>query len=460
MSFSDWITIVSILLAVLLAVFKFDEWEIIRLKKYERYIRLPILFLLLSGFAAYFQVNTHPTWLDFLWIDNGLESKLWAIIWMVLFILCSYICWKKFTNSKPSYELIHKYNDYLNTYEPAKFSSLFRKYERYFFKPNAREDVWLPYVSLLTNKKWWLIAPYHFKEKVYKNPERFYKMNRNVLKSLLFAQFENIPDSQITNELETQWNGVSLSENTPVLNIFLKTSHFIEKGRDNNILLPSIKEVSEEYFSSIEFVERDKAPFLLPPSAHASRKVAPHKLAPFYFIQFIDCYWHQVINTNAKVSGFFFYLDWTEKILDAAPEIRNNDQIEPLPNLYIHAVDRMLENIGEWGRHLKDHGASESAWAAEHFAKLKQDILCTIQDKHLCKVHNRWFLREIENFFSELANYRNHFGEKFDFDLSNCALKPDSVEKAFKRLTDKDYYSETEQQDSGYQWLKNILLST
>lgn len=314
MGFSVWITVISILLAVLLAVFKFDEWEIIRLKHVEKYLLVPILFLLAGGISAYFESNLHPHWLNVLWVNYGLPSGLWAMIWMICFSYSIYHYWNKFTNAKPSIELIKKYVDYLDIYEPAKFSVLFRKYERYFF--NSKDvDAWHPYAFILSSSKWWVIAPTHFKEMVFNNPDRFYKMREDVLKSLLRAQLSSLPESQLGKELETQWNGVNLSEHTPILNIFLSDPKYIETGYNKGIFMLLVKEAAEEYFSSPRFHGRDTLTFSLKPSGYASQQVAPNSLLPFYFIQLVDCFWIQVIITQTQeISGSFFYLTWTEKL--------------------------------------------------------------------------------------------------------------------------------------------------
>ena len=456
MSFSDWATIISILLAVLIAVFKYDEWEIIRLRRFEKYIWLPLILVFLSGLSAYFQTNLHPTWLDFLWINQGFQSGFWAIIWIFLFFVCGWICWIKFTNAKPSYELIKKYCDYLDTYEPSKFSSLFRKYERYFFR-SEDENAWVHYQLILSNKKWWLIAPSHFREMVYRAPNRFYEMDFKVLKSLLFSQISNIPHSQITRELETQWNGNYLSEKTPILNIFLSRPYYIEKSRERNILLPLIKEVAEEYFSSIQFSEGDKPIFLLKPSGNSYNQVAPKSLIPFYFIQIIDCYWHQVFTTKAQVSGFFFYSAWTAIFLEVAPEISDNKKSETLPNLYICAVERMLSNINGWIGFNKGENYSEFGWATVHFTELKRWILFIIQDKHLNKVPQEWFLNEIKHSFKELIDCRNAYNEAFVPNFNGRTLNPFFINTAFNALTNEDYCRYDEQQDPGYLWLKSII---
>ncbi len=456
MNFSDWITIVSILLAVLIAVFKFDEWEIIWLKQLKKYFLFPLLFLFISGLSSYFQTNTHPSWIEFFWITSGLQSGVWSIIWLLFFFVSTFFCWRKFSNAKPSPELINKYLDYIDTYEPSRFSSLFRKYERYFFNSND-EHAWFPYEILLTNKKWWSIVPSYFKEVVFENPNRFHIMKREVLKSLLFAQLDDIPHSQLTNELEAQNNGVVLSKETPILNIFLSSPYYIEISRDSNILLQTIDEIADEYFNSIEFKEKDKINFLLNPSKKSLSQVAPKSLTLFYYIQFIDCYWYQVINLKAKVSGFFFYLTWTEKLLEAAPVYITKNNCESLPNLYVVAVNKMLSNISNWIGLFESENHIELSWAAEHFIKLNQEILSCIEDRYLDKIPEDWFVTKSKSFLIRMIDCRNIFQDRFNPNFNDKLRGLSKLNTAFEKLTDENFYLEKEKQNLGYQWLKNIL---
>ena len=453
MNFSDWITIVSILAAVLLAVFKFDEWEIIRRRKFKKYFWRPLIFLFLGGLSAYYHSNPHPSCLNLFWSNYGFHSGLWPIIWMIGSFCSLSICWIKFTNERPSHDLIKKYLDYLDNYEPSKFSSLFRKYERYFFK-SKDEDAWLPYELILTSEKWWSIAPINFIEIVCQHPNRIYEMDKNVLKSLLIAQFLRIPHSQLTKELEEQGKEINLSDETPILNMFLSSSYYIETCYANNNLLPSIMEIAEEYFYSIQFTGKDKPIFLLKPAINSLNQIAPKSLLPFYFIQFINCYWYQVFRTNAKVSGFFFYFFWTQDILDTAPEIDVNYKIDILPNLYLSAVDRMLSNIHSWIKYIKDENITEFVGAAIHFAELKRSILAVIQENYKKKIPQLWFEAELKCSLKEMIVCRDLFGNKFNPDLSNYIISSSLIKRAFIKLTDEDYL-EKEKQKDGYKWLEN-----
>ncbi|HNV52052.1 MAG TPA: hypothetical protein PK784_03900 [Tenuifilaceae bacterium] len=454
MSFSDWITVISILLALIIAIFKFDEWEIIRLKLKKRYIVLPLIFLILSGLSAFFHSNPHPNWLNFFWCSRGLQPGVWSIILIIAFFVCSFIKWKKITNTKPSNKLIKKYIDYLDNYEPSKFSSLFRKYETYFFESND-EKVWLPYSMLLTNEKWWLIASNYFKDLVFKHSSRFYDMNEDVLRSLLFSQLSNIPNSQITEELNLQNNGIVLSEQTPILNIFLSSPKDIETNRNKNIFIPLINIVADEYYNSIQFIDKDKSIFLLKPSDNSFKQVAPKFLIPFYFIQLVDCYWHQVIITKATVGGFFLYSTWTDKLLNVAPEINYYNESNNPTNLYQCAVNRMLFNIGNWFQFLKNNDSYESCPIAEHFTMLNHSVLIKIQ-KNIDKVPKAWFLDKVKDYLERIIGCKNMYNERFNFHYTN-EINSSVLNNAFEKLTDEEFFLDLEKQNPGYQWLCKII---
>lgn len=458
MNFSDWITIVSILAALLIAVFKFDEWEVIRLRRIEKHLFCPIFFLFLSGISSFFKSNPHPNWLDYFWSDSGLQSGVWSVIWMALFFLCTIIGWRRFTNKKPPYELINKYIDYLENYEPSRFSSLFRKYERYFFN-SLDDDVWLHYELILINKKWWVVAPNYFKELVFKYPIRFYKMNIEVLKTLIISQLSDIPNSQLTNELKAQWNGVILSKNTPILNIYFSTKSSIEIVENGNVLVDSIKGIANEYFNSIEFLNNDKQNFHLKPSINSSNQTAPKLLIPFFYIEFINCYWHQVISTNAQVRSSKFYLPWAESLLTIAPKIDSNNNNLQLSNLSVVAVEKMLSNIGDWIDLLKEkeQDSSDLEWAAQNFVTLNHLILSKIQDKFMDKVSEIWFVEKMTEYFYGLIVCKDVYQRNFNPDLNQNSFDNSTIRKAFKELTTDSYCSDSEKEKYGYKWLKNIL---
>lgn len=462
MSFSDWIVLVSILFGVVLAVFKYDEWEIIKLKKGLQFIWLPIIFLFLSGIASYFHSNPHPDLIDnLLWTERGLRSGLWALVWIIIFFGAVRFQWKKFTNQEPSLELVEKYKDYFETYEPARFSSLFRKYERYFF--NSNDDIsWKFYELLLTNEKWWAFAPSFFKEMFRRHPDRFYEMNTEVLKSLLTSQLAKIPNSQITQELEEQWNGVRLNESTPILNIFLSTSNFIKESSERNFVWESVKENAEEYFSSIKFLNTDRPSFLIAPSDNAYKQVAPRSLTPFYFIEFVNCYWNRVISEKIKVFITSIYLNWTPKLLEVAPEIKCELPIRYSPNLYVCAVDKMLSNINEWVKKIISDEILVFELNANDLAELKRNILIEIQGKFRKKVSKKWLIIQTVIFFEELILCKNFFEEKFEPNLEEYILKTQFKDEAFDKLTDEKFFrekypSESRAKNLGYEWLKGII---
>lgn len=456
MNFSEWITIVSIFLAVLLAVFKYDEWEVIKLKSYRRYIYLPFLALIIGGFCAYYNTNPHPEFINFLWINNGWSPGLWAIISTVLFFTLCTFYWHRFTHSKPNENLIKKYNDFIEIMEPSKFSSIFRKYEQYFFNSKDKR-AWIPYTLILINEKWWSIAPHYFKELVFKYPERFYEMDKDVLKALLKAQISKIPNSQITKEIEIQWNGVGLSENTPILNIFISTSYYIETGRNNNILLPTIKEVAEEYFTSLNFIENDKSTLCLEPSSIAMKQVAPKSLFPFYLIQLIDCYWKLVVKTKSEVAGFHFYHTWTKRLLNLTPTLKSDREYEKSPNLYVLAVKRMLNNTNQWVDILIENNNPNLKWAADHFIELNSLVIGEINENYLNKYPEQLLLQQAQDWLIRLIYCRKFFGEEYDprelIHFTDSAF----LKKTFTALTEEQFYNSREKEKPEYIWLKSLI---
>lgn len=460
MNFSDWIVVVSILFAVFLAIFKFDEWELIRLKSYEKFIGLPIAFLLLSGILSYFDKISPPTFLIFIFSKSGLSAGVWSIIWMIIFCLSLVYYWKRFTNQKPTEKLINKYIDYIKTYDEAKFSSLFRKYERYFFTSKDKYT-WTYYERIMVLKEWWQIAPSHFKEIVFKEPDRFYELNSNILVSLLVSQVSKIPTSQISNELEFSLNNdINLSEETPILNIFLLSPAYIKKNRKKNIFLPRIKELAEEYFSSNDFLKRDKEYFILKPSGNAFLQKIPFSLIPFYYIQFVNCYWLQVLKTNASVSPFLFYQTWTQNLLSVAPEIESeNSSSEPL-NLYIKSVDVMLLNINQWVIFLDNSNFQELSWAAIHFIDLKIKILFDIQVKFSSKVTKKWIIEKCDLLLQEMIICKAKFNGKFNPNFNLDFFAFENVKIAFDNLCDRDYSVELEQNNLNYLWLKKTFFQS
>lgn len=455
MSFSDWITITSILIAVLLAVFKFDEWEIIRLKNLKLIFLVPLLALIISGISSYYNSNPHPEFLNFLWNKNGLQSGFWPIIWIIIFFTNVYFTWHKLTHSKPSEELVKKYYDYLSIYEPVKFSSLFRKYEKYILSTD--EFALRPYEKLLEEEKFWLIASTHLKELLIKEPKKLYNV-REALKILLSSQLANLPTTLISKELEKQKNN-ELSDYTPILNIFLSTATFIEEAQKKGIFINTIKVEANEYLSSNKFLKEEKESFILKPSDNVSEQVAPKQLIIFYYIQLIDSYWYQVFNEKSKGFPWFGYADWTKHLLTEAPKIVEDF----LPNHYILAIDKMLENICSWVRKLNGN-SKELEKMTNHiqdFNELKIKILLEIQKNHFDKVSERWFEEKLENLLHEIIIGKNLLNKNYDDrEVKKLIIKLTNLKSAFEKLTDGCFYSEQEKDNNGYQWVKEIIDST
>lgn len=453
MSFSDWITIVSILLAVLLAVFKFDELELLNLKRYRLYAFLPMFLLFVSGIAAYYNSNEHPHYLSIFWSSSGLSSGLWAIIWMLLSIVCTIFMWNRFTNKKPSEKVIDKYKDYLGTIEASKFLTLFRKYERHFFSTKI-DNNWHIYTPLISQQDWWDIAPID----TYRNDEKFHNVDVSVARSFLESQLSNIPKSQLAKEIVQQADTNKLDTHTPVLNIFLKNAECIKRYRDRNIFLRTIQIISTEYFSSINFIERDRNIFLLEPSSSTRKGIFQYELPPFYYVELINCYWYQVFKSNAKVSGLHFYVRWSNDLLSVAPDLKEKNSDVDVPNLYVEAVDQMLWNIRGWVRYIEDYSLVDFHWAAKHFSELELWILKDINDLYLNKISESWFISKVKSFFSNLILCKNYNTKTYSPDLSSLNdIRKDYKEKAFQNLKREDFFSVEEQENSGYKWLKGEL---
>ena len=456
MNFSDFITIVSILAAVLLAVFKFDEWEIIKLKKIYNFVIIPIIFLFLSGVCSYFQSNKHPRFLNSFWENEFYPpSGFYAIIFMIAFVVSAVFFWKKFTNQKPNQELINKYHDYMEIYEPAKFSSLFRKYEKPFFN-SKRDNSWQYYESLMLSEKWWSIVPKHFIE-ILKDSKRFHNLYDDILINFLKVQLTTAPNSQLGKELGMQWNGITLNEDTPILNIFLSNTDEIEKIKGKGILVDSIKEPLNKYFSSYDFLKRDKDVFCLYPYDNVRKEVAPFTLLPFYFIQFYDCYLEQSLKKKAIIGNEFFCFYWSQVLLANAPELSNEQKKITIANYYVYAVDVILSNINSWINIIINENLDTHLYAAEHFVKLKNWILFDIESNYINKVSDDWFINQISDYFEECILLRGCFQEKFNANIMEKVVSKENINLALGQLTNKSYVTSNEKENVDYLWLKEKL---
>lgn len=144
-------------------------------------------------------------------------------------------------------------------------------------------------------------------------------------------------------------------------------------------------------------------------------------------------------------------------LLDAAPEFNSKNKGETLSNLYLCAVDRMFSNISNWIRLLKSDNHTKLGWAAEHFIELNRWILFSIEDKYFNKIPKDWFLTKIKSSLHSIIDCRNIFNDSFEPNFKNHLLSSSIINSAFEKLTDEDFYLEKEQQNPGYQWLKNII---
>lgn len=455
MNFSIWFTAISIFFAILIAIFKFDEWEILKLKKVFNYFWLSFLFLLISGISAYFESNSYPKFLNIFWISHGImKSGDWSLLWFVIFIISMFKSWKLLTSRKPSKQLIKKYCDYIEIMDSSKFSSLFRKYEKFFFN-TKKENTWIEYELLLSNERWWSVAPFHFKELILNKPEKFYRLNPSILKSLLTNQLKNIPNSLLSNEIENISNSQDLNEDSPILNIFLSNPYYIEKARDKDFFTTIIKEQAELYFASSKFINTDCKQLSLKPSYVEYKVSAPMQITLFYYIELINIYWIQVLNTQAKVSGFYFYEYWLKYLLEKAP-ILHGKQNSEVPNYFILAAKKIINNISYWIRIFEESTDVDMFWAYQHFLELKEKIILQLQNNFLDKIECNFFITTLSNYFEELIKLHNKYPDKISF-VELDKFNVDSKKKSFVYLANEKYVLRREKEDLGFLWLKETL---
>lgn len=451
MTFSDWITIVSILLGVLLAVFKYDEFEIIKLKSFKNFIPIPVILLILSGVSAYFNSNEYPECLSVFWFNCGIPSGLWSIIWMIAFVFSVSFFWKKFTNHKPSEELINKYIDYLDTLDTSKFLTFFRKYERNFFKPKGYE-IWKDYSPLIELKEWWDIAPIE----TYREVKKFHHIDLEISITLLESQLNRLPDSPLSKELESEvWDDLYINDRTPILQIYLSKKEVAEKFINQYNIITTVNASAESYFSSEKFKIKDKVILSFEPSDTSHQCEIPHKLIPFYLIEFINRYWMGIFSLKFIDVGFFSYYTWAKHLLQQMPDIEEEPSTES-PNLYLFAIERMLSNIHEWVRYLtRKSGFNEFSESANGFTLLKGMILKDLNNVTPQKVPKEWLNGKAEIAFKDMIVCRNYFGENYYPNLDSYSSL--DVRQVFDKVTDTYYFLPKAKENEGYKWLKSKL---
>lgn len=429
--------------SILKYVFSIVSLEIIKLKLKKNKAYFLVLGLLLftpSIIILYFSVSNHPEFLNIFWSDYGIPSTVWIWIWLFLDLL---ILWLIIINSKPSYELIRWYIDCLEN-EPEKFVSLFKRYEKYFFSKS--EDASSFYADLLEKKEFWDMITKHCKEWLRRNPKRLHFKDN--LKVLLSSQLSKLADSPIAKELEMQQN-LDISDETPILSVFLQDKNSIEKS-NNNDLMDVINYESNEYLLSNLFLKKEKENFILKPSKKASDEVAPKRLIIFYYIQLIDCYWSQVIQTKSNGFAWPAYEYWTKELLVQAPNLNSDNQ----SNYYILAIDKMLSNISDWVYKTKESSKQEHI---QDFNDLKIVMLFEIQKNHLDKVSETWFINKTDSVLGEIITGKNLLQETYnESSIENKLLKLKYLKPAFENFSDREF-PWSEKNNIYYQWLSRII---
>ena len=359
------------------------------------------------------------------------------------------------TMREPSEQLIKKYCDYIELLDSSKFSSLFRKYEKFFFNSKC-DNAWKSYEPLLINEKWWSVAPYYFKEFILNKSERFYKLNPKILKSLLTNQLNNIPNSLISREIEIASNIQDLNEDSQVLKIFLSNSYYIEEARDKEFFTTVIKEQAELYFASSEFIDVDCKQLSLKPSYVEYAMYVPRQLALFYYIELINIYWIQVLKTQAEVAGFYFYDYWLEYLMKKAPILQGKQDSE-IPNYFILAAKRIFNNVSLWINHFYENQNENTYWACNHFIELKLKLIDNLKSNFSNKFEYQFLIDLLVNYFEECIKLHGiSFTKKIifpSFEKIEINFKKD----AFNELTKQNYVLASELKNPHYIWLKKAL---
>ncbi len=455
MNFSEWITIVSIVIAVIIAVFRYDEREIIRLKKGGKYIILLSLVLSISGISSFFHSNPHPAIIDFLWFNEGIYSGLWPLIWLIIFVVLFKVLWDKFIHQSPNITLIEHYQDILK-HDENRFATLFRKYEKYFFY-NIEDRNWLKYEDILELQQWWRIAPTHFKDVIKHHPDRFFDMKRDVLINLLTFQFSGI-NTTLMDEINSLTSHETIIDDKPLLNIFLQDSKSIQKSRNENILLPTVKRSALKYFSSFNFIELERKILILKPNEETYNSPIPIEIMLFHYIHFINWYWVRVIFTKAKVAGFHQYKLWTELILDNAPFLDDDKCTGGQPNYYCVAVDNILRNINDWIDLINENNSSDLRWAIDHFIFLKLSILVKLNNCYSKKIVNSWYIKKITSFLFNLIHCFKLYGESFNIpQLNDYRFPLAELDKAIDDMIDQEFVTSQEKESRAYIWIMKLL---
>jgi len=424
----------------LLSKLKDEDWGVIKLKYKKNkvfYFTLMFLFLILCGILYYYSIEPHPKFLNLFWSKYGFQPKYWIYIWGFIGLIVIII---KSINSKPNEELIRWCNDYLDENNLEKFSSLFKRYEKYFF--SKKEDASKVYEVLLKKKEFWYMISEYNKEWLRENPERLnYSDNKE---TLLASQLSKLPNSPISRELTQR----HLSDNTPILNTYFGNKYFIEQNYNETIECES-----KEYLSSLKFLKDEEKIFILKPSDNAWEQIAPKDLTIFYYIQLMNCYWQQVIKTESN--GFMWpaYKHWTKLLLTQAPVMENDFNSDNLPNHYILAVDKMLSNISDWIRIIEDASNQEHI---QDFNDLKIAMLLEIQKNHSNTVSETWLGEKKECLLKEIIIGKNLLQNKYNERIVNKLLQLENLEPAFEKLTDRDYYGRRKN-NVGRKWLSEII---
>ena len=293
MNFSDWITVVSILIAVLLVVIKMNEWRVINMKKPLIYVLVTLIFLLTSGVASYFETHSPPNWIEYVFFMGGISPGLWSIIWMFVFFVSVYFAFKKFIYKPIGYNdaLLNYYLSLIKKPDTELFEHIFFKYENAFFK---KPSSWKGYRELMEVTNFWELLTVEQYDYIKQNREHLRELDRTayVHEALLRSQIRGFPDSLLSKELQMKYNQDPLMENdkTPILQLLLGDRETIEFVLENRCFLPIIRDEADIYLNSPQFIEKDVLTLTYEEPLDSNGDFAPYDIKLFYFIKIMEVY--------------------------------------------------------------------------------------------------------------------------------------------------------------------------
>jgi len=343
MSVSDWITIISIIFAVI-ALYPANERNLIakKLFKYEpTFIVFSLLLILYLIKFDEIASSIHP--LDSLYTIKGLKPDNWALV--IFLIILGYIVWRMIVNLPyltPKSKLIEFYLTLMQQDFDA-FFQLFTKYEKKasqpeYFKSYERIIFDFKFVSEISNRN-----PYFF-------VQLLQNMDNSTFKPF-FTHIINYPNSVFYKEIKNNSNsGLAEPTNDFLCELLHKNPKlFIDIGglkllRDWYLLhlqAEKLKGKTSIYNQTTELLI-DEYEFLLP---------------LYYHISFIGLLYNEAIVGKVEISALSLkytnmqsiFSIMTEKMIDNIDKAQYDSNIKKeIPTNYHYCISEIFSIIGHW----------------------------------------------------------------------------------------------------------------